>query len=95
MESMGLSDAQKNAALILEARQRRAAGEFKRKITKRGRKDLKHDVYTLSCGHSIVCFANLMDRYTEWDCQICAEEWMAQASGKLKFRSGCDVCSEG
>jgi hypothetical protein len=62
---------------IQEAREKLAAGEFKRTLVKRIPVDLSFDKYELSCGHVIGMLAGLGKDKAEFDCKECANNWMA------------------
>ena len=68
--------ADKRAALIEEARRKRAAGEFNRKVLKRIPLGLRFDRYHLTCGHSVGLLACMASDVTEFDCTECAESWV-------------------
>jgi hypothetical protein len=69
------------AELILRARQKKTAGDFKRQLTNPTPVDLQFDTYELSCGHTVGLLASVGSHVTVIDCSRCAEEWLAKATG--------------
>jgi hypothetical protein len=65
------------AEIILEARRKKAAGEFKRKIVARYPDDLHFDLVDLDCGHHLLVAAALVVSVERvLDCHECMKEWV-------------------
>jgi hypothetical protein len=68
--------------VILEAREMRERGAFRKKIVKRRPKDLDWDVVELECGHRTQTIAKHTPDGAFEECKTCIESWMLEAGGK-------------